>query len=133
MDASAIARDLRRLRRAEGLTQTALAAKAGISQQHLSLLERRPERAELRTLGRVLDALGQTLAFRPASSARLAAWDRFAGAELSIPNWTTPGADFRAVGEMAELFESRNGVQPFDAAGSRAAWKAWRGSLGRLR
>jgi transcriptional regulator with XRE-family HTH domain len=53
-----LARNLRRLREAKGLSQGALAADAGIYQELLSRIENGAANPELDTLGKIADALG---------------------------------------------------------------------------
>ena len=53
-----LARNLRRLRAARGLSQTVLAAKAGITRPHLSRLENRTYDTGLDTVSKLAAALG---------------------------------------------------------------------------
>jgi transcriptional regulator with XRE-family HTH domain len=53
-----LARNVRRLREAKGLSQGALAADAGIYQELISRIENEAANAELDTLGKIADALG---------------------------------------------------------------------------
>jgi transcriptional regulator with XRE-family HTH domain len=57
-----LARNMRRLREANGLSQGALAADAGIYQELVSRIENGAANPELDTLGRIADALGFTRA-----------------------------------------------------------------------
>jgi transcriptional regulator with XRE-family HTH domain len=52
-----IARNVRRLRRAQGLTQTGLAERAGLCQSWISRLERRAENPSIATLQRLAAGL----------------------------------------------------------------------------
>jgi len=53
-----LARNVRRLREAKGLSQGALAADAGIYQELVSRIENSAANPELDTLGKIADALG---------------------------------------------------------------------------
>jgi transcriptional regulator with XRE-family HTH domain len=53
-----LAKNVRRLRQAKGLSQGALAADAGIYQELVSRIENGTANPELDTLGRIADALG---------------------------------------------------------------------------
>jgi transcriptional regulator with XRE-family HTH domain len=53
-----LARNMRRLREAKGLSQGALAADAGIYQELVSRIENGAANPELDTLGKIADALG---------------------------------------------------------------------------
>jgi transcriptional regulator with XRE-family HTH domain len=53
-----LARNMRRLREAKGLSQGALAADAGIYQELVSRIENCAANPELDTLGKIADALG---------------------------------------------------------------------------
>jgi DNA-binding XRE family transcriptional regulator len=57
LQARALAIDIRSARRAKGLTQAALAKRAGIPQSQVSRVERDPTRTTLRTLKRIARAL----------------------------------------------------------------------------
>lgn len=132
MDTRALGRDLRRRRLETGLTQKALADQAGISQQHLSLLEANPDGAQLRTLVRVLKALGLSLGVLPAAAEaarrRRASWERMNRAESNLPGWGNPAADLARVGEMAAFYISRHGWPAGDEE-TPAAWLAFRRRL----
>jgi transcriptional regulator with XRE-family HTH domain len=57
-----LAKNVRRLRQAKGLSQGALAADAGIDQELVSRIENGTANPELDTLGRIADALGVQVA-----------------------------------------------------------------------
>lgn len=59
---SPVGRQIRWIRMRLGMTQKQLARRAGISQQHVALLEKDGSQAELRTLTKVAEALQCTLA-----------------------------------------------------------------------
>lgn len=128
MDAKELGRDIRRRRKAAGMTQAGLAARAGISQQHLSLLESDPEGAQLRTLRRVLTSLGLSFSVMPTANEDLRrrqdARKRMNEAEVAFPAWSTPTADLERVGEMADLYIRLHGPQT--AMADPATMKAWR-------
>ena len=65
MDAAATLRDARRR---AGLTQTALAARAGTSQATISAYERGTKQPSLATFGRLLAAAGARLVVEPAEA-----------------------------------------------------------------
>lgn len=115
MDGKELGREIRRRRRAAGLTQAGLAERAGISQQHLSLLEADPEGAQLRTLRRVLASLELSLAVLPAAGEALRrrqeARRRMNAAEAALLAWSTPSADLERVGELAALYGRLHGPQ----------------------
>lgn len=115
MNGKELGKEIRRRRRAEGLTQTELAARAGISQQHLSLLEADPEGAQLRTLRRVLESLELSLAVLPAAGEALRrrqeARKRMNQSEDAFPAWSNPQADLERVGEMAAFYRRLHGPQ----------------------
>lgn len=56
-----IGRNIRRLRRAAGLSQEQLAEQAGITQQHLSGLERGGQNPTVLTLAQLAQALGASV------------------------------------------------------------------------
>ena len=58
--------EMRRLRRAAGLTQAGLAQRAGVSRRWLGQLERGHPRAEADKLMRVIRALGLSVRLEPA-------------------------------------------------------------------
>ena len=57
-----LAKNVRRLRQAKGLSQGALAADAGIDQELVSRIENGTANPELDTLGRIADARGVQVA-----------------------------------------------------------------------
>jgi transcriptional regulator with XRE-family HTH domain len=59
---TAFADVLRQLRERAGLSQEALAAKSGLDRTYISLLERAQRQPTLKTLARLADALGTSLA-----------------------------------------------------------------------
>ncbi len=59
---------LRRLRKAQGLSQTDLGRKVGLSQERISAIENHPERVTTDQLLTVLMALGAELAITPRSA-----------------------------------------------------------------
>jgi len=61
MNKRSISQDLRSRRRALGWTQAQLAERAGLSQQHLSAIERERLTPEISTLKRLFQALGLEL------------------------------------------------------------------------
>lgn len=133
-----ISSKLRALRTARGLTQKNLALLAGISQQHLSHLEQGRGGVELATLSKLLDALGQELAFVPRAPTPAAAlaerarqWDRFAAWEAARP--PARGSLVEA-GALADFFLSRHAARPTQpelrAHGERL--RLWRERLARI-
>ena len=137
MDARALGREIRRRRKALGWSQDQLAARSRVSQQHLSLIERRPEGAQLRTLTRVLSGLGLALELLPADAAALrerqAAWKRMNEAEANFKVWSTPAKDFQRVTELAALYSKRHGPQTaLPSPGERAGRAETRRRLGLL-
>lgn len=118
MDARALGRDIKRRRLELDLTQKTLADRAGISQQHLSLLETNPEGAQLRTLARVLEVLDLSLgvmsAAAEAARRRQAAWMRMNRAEAALPGWGEPASDLARVGELAVLYRRLHGPAASD-------------------
>ncbi|TPW20891.1 MAG: hypothetical protein FD126_1232 [Elusimicrobia bacterium] len=115
MDARGVGREIRRRRKELGWSQDLLAARSRVSQQHLSLIERRPEAAQLRTLSRVLGGLGLAFELLPAdvaaARARQAAWKRMNEAETSFKAWSAPAKDMTRLGELADLYTRRHGPQ----------------------
>ena len=107
MDGRALGSALRGLRAEKGWSQAVLARRAGLSQQHLSLIERDASRAEVRTVERVLSALGRTLTLSPSLAARAEAWRRLEEAEAGFAQWTTPAEDLSRVSELAGIYLSR--------------------------
>jgi HTH-type transcriptional regulator/antitoxin HipB len=68
-----LASELRRLRRARGLTQAELGAQLGVRQARIGKIERDPGCVSLAQLVKILAALGAELAIRPAPSGAHAA------------------------------------------------------------
>jgi transcriptional regulator with XRE-family HTH domain len=56
---------LRTLRRQRGLSQRALAARAGVEQHHLSTIENDRTNPTIATVARIADAIGYDLTFTP--------------------------------------------------------------------
>lgn len=134
MDAKGVGREIRRRRREKGWSQDQLAARSRVSQQHLSLIERRPEAAQLRTLTRVLGGLGLAFELLPAdvaaARARQAAWKRMNEAETAFKAWSVPASDLAKVGELAALYARRHGSQAaVPRPEERAAWAELRRRL----
>lgn len=123
-------------RRQLGLTQAQLAHKAGIPQQHLSLIETGKVQPTLGIWLRILEAAGMEVLFRPAPGLfgdldlRLQAFRRFnAWERLERPPFSLDEAFARA-GEMAALQSSQAGPSvPEDWAAQALAWKKWRSLL----
>lgn len=131
--------DLRALRLRRGLTQAALARACGLSQQHLSRLERDPVRAEVATLRKILGALDCELAVvstRPSKdlAERRRRWDAF---EASARPWETrrpsPADALRRVDELAAAFAARNPRPVPDWPRRAAELRLWRARLAALR
>lgn len=134
MEARGLGREIRRRRRELGWSQGRLAAHCRVSQQHLSLIERRPEAAQLRTLTRVLGGLGLAFELLPADAAALrdrqASWRRMNAAESGFKDWNTPARDLSRVGELAAFYLKRHGPPPPQPdAAMRAHWREFRRRL----
>lgn len=135
----AIGSQIRVLRTARKLTQKNLSLLAGISQQHLSLLEQGRGGIELTTLRKLLDALGHDIAFVPrpptpaaALATRARQWDKVAAWEAS----RRPPArvSLAQAGALADFYLSRHKV-PQTQAELRAyadRVRAWRDRLARV-
>ncbi len=126
--------DLRRLREQRNLSQTALAQACGLSQQHLSLLERGASGMELSTLEKILEALGYGLALvaRPAGlQTRLQQWAAYEEPALNL----SPDARLAQIGDLAEVFLARHPTQesPEELLARARAIKNWRARLAWVR
>lgn len=134
MEARGLGRAIRRRRRELGWSQAQLAARSRVSQQHLSLIERRPEAAQLRTLTRVLGGLGLAFELLAADAAALrerqASWRRMNAAESGLKDWGVPAEDLAKVGELASLYIGRHGPpRPEPDSSSKAQWREFRRRL----
>ena len=126
--------DLRRLRVEKSLSQSALAQACGLSQQHLSLLERGASGIELSTLEKILEALGYGLAVvaRPTGlQARLQQWAAYENPALDL----SPDARLAQIGDLAEVFLARHPAQesPEELLTRARAIKNWRARLAWVR
>lgn len=121
-------KDIRRSRRRAGLTQAALARRAGISQQHLSLIESSPEGVQLRTLARVLDQLDLVLAVLPAAGEALRrrreAWKRMNAADEAAAPASDPTDALTRAGELADAYRGLHGPQT--SLPDAATLESWR-------
>lgn len=129
--------EVRRSRKRAGLTQAALARRVGISQQHLSLIESAPEGVQLRTIARVLSALGLTLAVLPTAADALRrrqdAWKRMNAADEAAPTVYDPTAALARAGELADLYRRLHGPQAgMPDAPTLASWREVRRRLSLL-
>lgn len=131
---------IRALRLSRALTQKGLARLAGISQQHLSLLEQGRGGVELATLQKLLDALGHELAFAPraptpaaALAARARRWD--AVAEWDASRERLGGASLAQAGALADFFLSRHATPPTQTRlrAHAKGIRAWRERLALVR
>lgn len=127
------------LRTARKLTQKDLCLLSGISQQHISLLERGKGGVELATLRKLLDALGHELAFvarPPTKAAGLAAqtgrWAKVSAWEATVR--PPAGGSLAQAGALADFYLSRHKI-PQTQAELRAnadRVRAWRDNLARI-
>lgn len=131
---------LRALRVAHGMTQKGLALLAGISQQHLSFLEKGRGGVELATLQKLLDALGHELSFVPRPPTPAAALAGRARQWAAVAEWEASrerlgGASLAQAGALADFFLSRHAARPAQADLRAQAKRigAWRGLLARVR
>ena len=131
--------ELSRRRRLRGLTQARLAALAGTSQQHVSLIERGIAGVEVATLRGLLAALGCRLAIQDAPVAasglpgRRARWERLAEFELASEERVAARESAARVGELAELYLKLHpgAEQPLEEQGRALA--RWRSRLAQVR
>ncbi|MBI3551495.1 MAG: helix-turn-helix transcriptional regulator [Elusimicrobia bacterium] len=123
---------IRRRRLDLGLSQARAAAAAGLSQQHLSLIETGAVEADLRTLRRIARALGLEVKVELARSAipeRFASLERF-NAWQSGEAPIGAAQALRLSDELARLLPPASREAPAERAG---AWKRWRADLARVR
>lgn len=131
-------KDLRRLREQRKLTQAALAQACGLSQQHLSLLEKGVSGMEVSTLEKILDALGYGLALvaRPNPLlTRLKQWNAYSERAHEPASDLTPDARLTRAAELAEIFLTRHPIQesPEELLIRARAIKNWRAQLAWVR
>lgn len=123
-------------RRKLRITQDELGRRCGLSQQHISLLERGRLDPTARTLDKVLKALGLRMEFRqeqrsaiPEHLARLRAFNAWEAAESR-----TPPAFDEALSGADALLRFRppaGGCAPEDLEAKARIWTAWRSRLPR--
>lgn len=120
------------------LSQAALARMAGISQQHLSLVESGRVRPNLRTLERILDALGMRLSLQaasaPAIARRIEGLSRFNSWEAGQRPRMSLDRALELSESMARLYADLHGRSEAAAHLSfqSQGWKDWRRRLGVL-
>ena len=106
---------IRALRTARKLTQKDLSLLSGISQQHISLMEKGRGGIELATLRKLLDALGHELAFVPRPSAMAAGLAARTRRWAKVSAWEAArrppaGAGLEQAGALADFFLSRHRI-----------------------
>lgn len=130
--------ELRRLREQRKLTQAVLAQACGLSQQHLSLLEKGASGMEVSTLEKILGALGYGLALVALPNplpARLKQWNAYSERAQEPLCDLSPDARLAQAGELAELFLARHPIQesPEELLIRARAIKNWRAQLAWVR
>lgn len=127
-----------------GLSQAELARKAGISQQHVSKIERGSLQPNLGTLTRLAAGLGMGLELRPSAEsspaeallARRAMWKRLADFERKVVDPAGPAVRLVQTGELVDLFEALHGARLPDSAALDAhalGIREWRRRLAALK
>lgn len=123
---------IRSKRQQIGLAQADLAEVAGISQQHLSLIERGRVSPTARTQEKIAAALGLETVFLPVGGAalrdRLHAWKTFEAWERTQPRPTLEEGLARS-GELAGLALSARQDSLEDLEAKALEWIAWRSRL----
>ncbi|MBI5630243.1 MAG: nucleotidyltransferase [Elusimicrobia bacterium] len=107
-----IGKKIKEIRESKGWSQGLLAERAGLSQQHISLIENRKIKAEWGTLEKVLSALGceivfKEMNFKAACERRALQWRNFSAFEESLRDGLSPAQALAQAGALAQLFHSR--------------------------
>lgn len=119
--------EIRRLREAGGVSQAVLAARAGISQQHLSLIERGSIVPRLNTLRTILACLGLEMEVKTA--ARADVWTRYNRWQEERPDELSPGKALSRIGELGGAFQA---LHPSHETAESLRGKAFRIKAARL-
>ena len=109
------------MRREHDLSQGALARQAGISQQHLSLIEKGSLHPRLETLKVLLECLGLELEVRVVD--RKAVWERYNRWQEEHAETMSPGEALRQVSELEKAYRDsavfHAEAEPFDEESGR--------------